>query len=214
MNPFVYELIGYAASILIAISLMMSSILRLRVINLVGALLFTIYGVTIRAYPVAVVNFVIVLIDLYYLIDILRSKEYFTLLEVTPDSDYLLAFLKFHEADIQRFLPGFHYEPSPDQVAFFVLRNMVPAGVFIGRQEAPGRLVAALDYVIPGYRDFRIGHYVFRQQAGFFRARGIHSVCSPPGTPKHQAYLRRMGFVERPDQGDYVLDIPPQTATP
>ena len=34
------EIIGYIASVLVAISLMMSSILRLRIINLVGASVF------------------------------------------------------------------------------------------------------------------------------------------------------------------------------
>jgi hypothetical protein len=63
----VYEIIGYIASILVAVSLMMSSILKLRVINLIGAACFTVYGLLIDAYPVAVVNFIIVLIDLYYL---------------------------------------------------------------------------------------------------------------------------------------------------
>jgi hypothetical protein len=65
MDTVVFEIIGYVSSILIAISLMMSSILRLRIINLIGAVLFTIYGLGIRAYPVAAVNFLIVLIDLY-----------------------------------------------------------------------------------------------------------------------------------------------------
>jgi hypothetical protein len=186
---------------------MMSSILRLRVINLIGALLFTAYGLAIRAYPVAVTNFVIVLIDVYFLVEILRAKEYFTLLEVPPESEYLLAFLRFYEADIHRFLPDFRYQPAQDQVAFFVLRNMIPAGLFIGRRDHPGRLVAALDFVIPGYRDFRTGRYVFGEQAAFFHRRGIHSVCSPPGSPAHQTYLRRMGFVQQPGDGDFVLEI-------
>ncbi len=60
----VYEIIGYIASALVAISLMMSSILKLRVINLIGAAFFTVYGLLIGAYPVAVVNFIIVLIDI------------------------------------------------------------------------------------------------------------------------------------------------------
>lgn len=73
-----YEIIGYAASLLVAVSLMMSSIIKLRVINLVGAALFTLYGLLIGAYPVAVVNFVIALIDLYYLREFITSKELFT----------------------------------------------------------------------------------------------------------------------------------------
>ena len=77
-----FEIIGYVASVLVAISLMMSSILKLRVINLLGAALFTLYGLLIGAYPVAVMNFFIVLIDLYYLCELIPSREQFTLFEV------------------------------------------------------------------------------------------------------------------------------------
>ncbi len=73
-----YEIIGYVASVLVAVSLMMRSVLKLRVINLLGAAVFTLYGLLIGAYPVAVVNFVIALIDLYYLREFITSKEYFT----------------------------------------------------------------------------------------------------------------------------------------
>ena len=62
-----YELLGYSASVLVALSLSMRSLLKLRVINLTGALLFTIYGLMIGALPVAVLNLFIVLVNLYYL---------------------------------------------------------------------------------------------------------------------------------------------------
>ena len=75
----IYEIIGYVASVLVAISLMMRSVLKLRVINLIGAAVFTLYGLLIGAYPVAVVNFVIALIDLYYLREFVPTKDYFSL---------------------------------------------------------------------------------------------------------------------------------------
>lgn len=62
-----FEMLGYLASIFVAISLMMRSLNKLRVINLIGALLFTVYGLIISAYPVAVVNAFIVVVNIYYL---------------------------------------------------------------------------------------------------------------------------------------------------
>lgn len=73
MDGWIYELLGYAASLLIAISLMMRSVLRLRLINLAGSVCFTVYGLAIRAYPVAFMNTLIVLINLYYLYEMTRS---------------------------------------------------------------------------------------------------------------------------------------------
>ena len=62
------EIIGYAASILVAISLTMSQILKLRIYNLIGALAFCIYGFLIPAYPIFFVNGFIVCINIYYLV--------------------------------------------------------------------------------------------------------------------------------------------------
>ena len=77
MDKQVVEIIGYAASVLVAISLMMSAIVKLRIINLIGCIFFTVYGVIIGAYPVAIVNGFIGLVNIYYLFEIFSSKEYF-----------------------------------------------------------------------------------------------------------------------------------------
>lgn len=61
------EWIGYAASAVIAISLLMIDVGKLRIINSIGCLLFVIYGLLVYAYPVAVANLIIVFINLYHL---------------------------------------------------------------------------------------------------------------------------------------------------
>lgn len=190
-----YEVIGYVASALVAVSLMMTSILKLRLINLVGSTCFTIYGLLIGAYPVAVVNFLIVLINLYYLYDAYHTREYFKLLAVSPESEYLQYFLRFYGEEIKRFLPDFSYRPGEGQMVFFVLRNLVPAGLFIAKPSEAQSILIDLDFVIPGYRDFKIGRFVFEEKAEVFRERGIRKVYSRPGTKKHAEYLRSMGFV-------------------
>ena len=62
-----FEMLGYLASVFVAASLTMRSLTKLRVINLIGALLFTAYGLIINAYPVAAVNAFIVVVNIYYL---------------------------------------------------------------------------------------------------------------------------------------------------
>ncbi len=211
MDPFwIYELIGYIASALVAISLMMTSILKLRVINLAGAAFFTLYGLLIGSYPVAAVNLFIVGINLFYLYRIFGTKEYFRLLEIRSDSEYLRYFLSFYAQEIRRFLPSFSYRPTENQLTFFVLRDLVPAGLFIGEREDESTQRVVLDFVIPGYRDFKIGNFVFSEQAEFFRSRGIEKIVSDSGTEEHQKYLRRMGFVplsSRKEAGLYLREV-------
>ncbi|MDO6638633.1 YgjV family protein [Shewanella sp. 5_MG-2023] len=71
----VWEWVGYLASAVVAISLMMANIKKLRWWNLIGAALFVAYGLAIDAIPVALVNFFIVLIDIYYLIKLYKEPE-------------------------------------------------------------------------------------------------------------------------------------------
>ncbi|WP_414632640.1 YgjV family protein [Clostridium sp. UBA5119] len=74
-NGTLIEWIGYLASILITISMFMKEIFKLRFINLMGCILFVIYGLIIGAYPVAIANAIIVFINLYYLYKLFREMN-------------------------------------------------------------------------------------------------------------------------------------------
>jgi hypothetical protein len=84
---------------------MMSGIIKLRIINLTGAIFFIAYGIVIKEYPIAVVNAIICLVDIYYLYDIFKVKEYFRILEVEKESEFLKYFLNFHDKEIKRYMP-------------------------------------------------------------------------------------------------------------
>lgn len=74
-NSTFIEWIGYLASILIVISMFMKDIFKLRFINLVGCILFVIYGLIIEAYPVALANGIIVFVNLYYLYKLFKETD-------------------------------------------------------------------------------------------------------------------------------------------
>lgn len=198
------ELIGYLGSILVAISLMMRSLLRLRLINLIGALFFTIYGILLGAYPVAFLNGLIVLIDLYYLYQMWRQKDFFTFLEVLPKSKYMQAFVEFYKDDILEIIPTYTHQTDEDLLCFFILRNMMPAGLFVAKVEREEAHIQ-LDYVIPNYRDFQVARFIFDDNAAFFIQRGIRRFVSDGGSPIHRTYLEKMGFVNKGDV--YVHEI-------
>ncbi|MEJ5351571.1 MAG: hypothetical protein WHS65_08270 [Melioribacteraceae bacterium] len=185
------EAIGYLASVLVAVSLMMSSIVKLRIINLIGSLIFTFYGIIISAYPVALVNGFIAIVNVYYLVEILSAKEYFDILEVEPDSEYLKYFLSFHQNEIKKYVPNFSFDSNNNNRVIFVLRNSVPAGLVCAKDIDSNTVLVNLDYVIPGYRDFKIGRYVYKK---FFRENNIRKIFTYPGNKTHNKYLRKMGF--------------------
>ena len=191
----VYQIIGYVGSALIVTSLTMKSLLKLRLIGLAGAIVFSIYGVLIGAYPVAGVNIVIIFVHLVFLRELLSKKtEYFTILRVLSGSLYLERFLEFWDEEIRKSIPDFTYEPADDQVTAFILRNMVPAGLFIGRFRRDGSCQVVLDFVIPQYRDFKVGEWLYSERSGVFSEERFHRVWSRGGMPIYNDYLKRMGF--------------------
>ncbi len=200
----IYEIVGYVASLLVVVSLAMSSLIRLRIVNLAGALLFAVYGALISAWPIVITNGVIAVIDVYFLWKALRDEASFGLLAVRPDSAYLRQFLDFYAGDIRMFLPDF--DPGDlrnDDVVRLLLRNAVPIGVFVGRPADDGTLEVLVDYVIPEYRDFKTGRFLYRNRAERFRQAGYRQLIARGGSPRHDAYLEKMGFRRRGDR--YVL---------
>lgn len=64
--PFI-EWVGYLASLLLLIAVMMPSIAKLRLINSIACIIFIIYGLGIQAYPVAISNLLILIVNIYNL---------------------------------------------------------------------------------------------------------------------------------------------------
>jgi hypothetical protein len=67
--PTTPDIVGYAASIFVAISLSMSNMRKLRWLNLIGAGTFVLYALIspVKLYPVAIVNAYIACMNIYYL---------------------------------------------------------------------------------------------------------------------------------------------------
>ncbi len=191
--------IGYLASIAIALSMTMSSILKFRWINLFGALTFSIYGFLIGAWPVGFLNAFIALVDIYYLNSIYSKKEVFEILELRPENRYLIRFLEFHKKDIDKFFPGFSYKPEMNTVSFFVLRNMAVAGVFLAHREDDHCLAVGLDFVLPEYRDFKNGKYIYLRLRDRFIKEGFTKVVAEGNSGKYSQYLSKLGFQKNTD---------------
>ena len=198
--------IGYLASITIAVSMTMSSILKFRWINLFGAVTFSTYGFLIGALPVGFLNAFIAIIDIYYLYSIYSKKEVFEILELRPENRYLIRFLQFHEKDIERFFPGFTYQPELNTVSFFILRNMAVAGVFLAHRKEDHCLSVGLDFVLPEYRDFKNGKYIYLRLCNRFINDGFTKVIAEGKSEKYSQYLRKLGF-EKNQDGKYEKSL-------
>jgi len=202
------EIFGYCGSVVVAISLMMKSIVKLRWLNLIGAIAFVIYGFMIKAAPVYVLNGFIAIADAYYLIQIYHQSDFFDILPVNDRHDaFLVRFLKFYDQDIHRYFPDFKLENIQNPFLFFIVRNMVPVGLFVGQPGVAGLLEIVLDYVTPDYRDSKNAIYVYKKRMDVFKSAGYRKLQILTVNPTHLAYIRKLGFQPDSDSNSYFFNI-------
>jgi hypothetical protein len=190
-----YVLLGYAGSLLIAISMSMRNIIKLRWINLAGAGTFAFYGYIISAFPVILLNSYIFLIDIYYLFKIHRSKDCFSLVPVLDNNHiYLNKFIEYYKFDIQKFFPNFSKDNLNDPKYFFILRNLVPSGLFVYEKIENNVIEVKLDYAIPNFRDYKNAKFIYHAESAFLKEIGINKIVNRSNVKVHQKYLRSIGF--------------------
>jgi hypothetical protein len=200
----IIEWIGYLASVLVALSLTMSSIIKLRWINLVGATLFTIYGFIIGAIPVALVNGFIAIVNIVFLSRLLNKKEAFKLFKVNPENKILREFLEYHKREIKKLAPDFNFNNISSGYNYLIIRNMDLAGVFIGEMTDKNKLFVQLDFVAPKYRDFKLGDFIYNRDSDIFKGEEIKEVEGEAKTKAYRTYFERMGF-EKINEDEHVI---------
>jgi len=76
----VIEIIGIVATLFIVFSMSCKtstkkSIIILRVTNIIGSIIFVVYGVLLPAYSTAILNGLLVIINTYHLIKLIKDKS-------------------------------------------------------------------------------------------------------------------------------------------
>jgi len=189
------EAVGYLGSALIVVSLLMTRILRLRVIGLMGSATFLVYGVLIGSVPIIITNIVIIIINATFLWKATHITEWFYLLEVHPESQYLKEFLHYFREDILVYQPDWNGEVADTDLTVLVLRDMQPAMAIVGTV-GEDAMELRLDYAIPRFRDYRMGRFLYDANAEFFIAKNITTITASAQTKQYARYLEKMGFTE------------------
>ena len=85
-NHMLIELVGYISSILVLIAFLMSSVVKLRIVNSIGSFMFAVYALLIQSYPTALMNLCLVGINIYYLVRLKKPDRQFDLAFMRPSS--------------------------------------------------------------------------------------------------------------------------------
>ncbi len=199
------EILGYVGSVIVAVSLMMKNILHLRWWNLFGASIFSLYGLLVHAYPVFVLNLFIAVVDAYYLIILYKKKDEFSLLNVRPTNNYLKNFCEYYFNDIIKYFPDFTFPNLEGKKVYFILRNMLPVGLFAFEIKKDDVAEIYIDYAVPSYRDLNNAKFLYKTDADFFKKYGCTRVVAYTEIPAHKNYLLKVGFRETGDKFELTL---------
>ena len=197
-----FEVVGYTGSLLILVSMLRTSVVKLRIINLTGSIIFAGYALAIRSYPTAIMNICLAGINIYHLLRIFREERAYTLIKTDMNDGYFSYLLKSNGEDIVHWFPDFTTEGLASDIAYIVCCESVPAGLFIGKETEPGNVEVLLDYATPAYRDASVGHFLYEGMAHD----GYKSLLFRQKAKDHVDYLEKIGYEAKGDDA-YVLDL-------
>lgn len=194
----VIEMAGYLGSVLVVVSMLMSSLVKLRIINTTGSSISAIYALIIHSYPLALMNICLVVINIYNLSKLLKSGQHFDLIDSSTDDRFLEYFINYYKDDIRNFFPEKNTDTSLADTAYIVSCKAAPAGILLGKSDGKGTLNISVDYATPVYRDCSVGRFLYSQ----LPEKGIKKLVYSDEAGAHEAYLQKMGF--KNENGKYI----------
>ena len=190
------ELFGYLGSFLVLVSMLMTSVVRLRVINLIGSAIFASYAVMIHSFPTALLNGCLVGINIYHLLRLHRSAgKSYELQPLNGGEGYVAWFLHMYGEDIKRFFPAFDPALAKHAEGYGVFYENQAAGLLLGHRKDTAFEIM-LDYSTPTFRDSSVGAYLYEELAG----QGLTRLVCAADSPEHAQYMEKMGFQKQSNQ--------------
>ena len=195
----ILELIGYAGSLLVVVSMLMTSVVKLRIINTIGSVIFCGYAIAIHSYPTAAMQVCLIIINIINLYKLYNTKKQYAAVNTSPSDGFMYYFLCKNERDIKKFFPEFNGAKKEDTI-IMITCGEVPAGIFIAKDKGKGEFSVKLDYTTPAYRDCSAGKFLYAH----LKLMGIKKVIAETQIPAHEKYLHKMGFSKEGDSQSFV----------
>lgn len=188
----IIEIVGYIGSALVIISMLMTSVVKLRVINMTGSVIFGAYALCIRSYPTAAMQVALIIINIINLRKLLNTKKEYSVIKLTGTNSFVNHFIGQNEQDIKSIFPEFTQIQPADSV-YLVCCHSDCAGILVGEQAAGNTLNVTLDYTTPAYRDTSVGKFLYDK----LKEDGVKNLFVKQAVNLHAKYLLKMGFYNK-----------------
>ena len=185
------EIFGYIGTALVLLSMMMTSVVKLRLFNTVGSCISMIYAFLSGAWPVVFLNLGLIIINVWQLIRLNRTETIFECIPVNADDKSLEYFLTYHGNDIAQHFPDYKLKQGPNTEVYMVYTAGESVGVLVGTRDFD-TLNVELDYSTVKYRDCSVGTFLYEH----LKKTGIKKLIAEGKGEFHNQYLIKMGFAE------------------
>lgn len=189
-SKLILEIVGYIGSAMVVVSMLMTSIVKLRIINTIGSVISGVYAVICGAIPLALMNVCLIVINVLGLVKLLKTKKDYSLVEASANEELVQFFLSYYKDDIIIYSPFFNIKDTKDQQAYLVYHEGNPVGMFLGTKKGD-TFDINIEYTTPSYRDCSVGKYMY----SLLPSRGIKHLTYRHGPSEgHKPYLIKMGY--------------------
>ena len=185
----IFELIGYLGSLLVIVSMLMTSVVKLRIINTIGSVIFAAYALLIHSYPTAALQFALIIINIVNLRKLFNVKKEYSIVKSNSIENFTEHFLLENQNDIKKYFPDFS-PVNTDVCVYLICCHSDCAGILIGSKFSDDSLLVALDYTTTAFRDTSVGKFLYTK----LKEDGIKKLVVQKASAGHEQYLLKMGF--------------------
>ncbi len=187
--PLLLEIFGYIGTALVIVSMLMTSVVKLRVINICGSVISMIYAIVGNAWPIVLLNGALVVINGVQLVRVRRAQVIFRRVRAECKDKSVEYFLSLYEEDIKRYLPEACLDEGKEYEVHIAYLNSEAVGLLVGERRGE-EMYIQIDYATPKYRDTSVSTFLFAE----LEREGVRALHATMGAPEHEKYLLRMGF--------------------
>lgn len=194
------ELFGYLGSVLVVVSMLMSSVIKLRVINIIGSTISGTYAFIIGSFPLVLMNTCLIIINVYNILKLKKESRKYEIVKGDTLDAFFKYFVDHYGDDIKNYFYDFEKEKISGNIVYYVFCNETPVGLFVGNKK-DDEVEIVLDYTVPAYRDCSVAKFLYIA----IKKDGINKLAIGKPSEKHVQFLEKMNY--RLEKNVYVKTI-------
>lgn len=194
------EIFGYIGTALVILSMMMTSVTKLRIINISGSIISAIYAFISNTWPIVIMNLCLIIINLFHLIKDFSQKNKFGHIKLDKYDKNVNYFLTYYKDDIDKFYPNYKLDFHDTTEIHMIYIGCEIVGILVGTRISDVFRIE-MDYSIKKYRDIAVDKFLFPK----LYEEGINMLTAKKTSQAHDKYLMKIGFKD--DNGILIKEL-------